>query len=72
VRFCAPLHSGIGITKNKNAIRQQALDQIFGNLKRSGSRNHKTKHSGSGDEHTEFHSGSNGLKSTMSGRLHAH
>jgi len=37
------------------------LDQIFGNLKRSGNGNHKTKHSGNGDEHTgelrEFHFG---------------
>ncbi|KVV14660.1 VWA domain-containing protein [Flavobacterium sp. TAB 87] len=54
--------SGIGITaKTERAIRQQALDQIFGNLKRSGSGNHKTKYSGSGDEHTgefrEFHFG---------------
>ena len=51
---------GIGITaKTERAIRQQALDNIFGNLKRSGSGNHKTKHSGNGDEHTgefrEFH-----------------
>ncbi|WP_367770418.1 VWA domain-containing protein [Flavobacterium sp. WC2421] len=54
--------SGLGITaKTERAIRQQALDQIFGNLKRSGSGNHKTKHSGNGDEHTgefrEFHFG---------------
>ena len=54
--------SGFGITaKTERAIRQQALDQIFGNLKRSGSGNHKTKHSGNGDEHTgefrEFHFG---------------
>jgi uncharacterized protein with von Willebrand factor type A (vWA) domain len=54
--------SGIGITaKTERAIRQQALDNIFGNLKRSGSGNHKTKHSGKGDEHTgefrEFHFG---------------
>ncbi len=53
---------GLGITaKTERAIRQQALDTIFGNLKRSGSGNHKTKHSGSGDEHTgefrEFHFG---------------
>jgi len=53
---------GFGITaKTERAIRQQALDQIFGNLKRSGSGNHKTKHSGNGDEHTgefrEFHFG---------------
>ena len=54
--------SGRGITaKTERAIRQQALDQIFGNLKRSGNGNHKTKHSGNGDEHTgelrEFHFG---------------
>lgn len=54
--------SGIGITaKTERAIRQQALDNIFGNIKRSGSGNHKTKHSGNGDEHTgefrEFHFG---------------
>jgi Ca-activated chloride channel family protein len=54
--------SGIGITaKTERAIRQQALDNIFGNLKRSGSGNHKTKHHGNGDEHTgefrEFHFG---------------
>lgn len=54
--------SGIGITaKTERAIRQQALDNIFGNLKRSGSGNHKTKHTGNGDEHTgefrEFHFG---------------
>jgi len=44
---------GLAITaKTERAIRQQALDQIFGNLKRSGSGNHKTKYSGNGDEHT--------------------
>jgi len=53
---------GLAITaKTERAIRQQALDQIFGNLKRSGSGNHKTKYSGSGDEYTgefrEFHFG---------------
>lgn len=53
---------GLAITaKTERAIRQQALDQIFGNLKRSGSGNHKTKYSGSSDEHTgefrEFHFG---------------
>jgi uncharacterized protein with von Willebrand factor type A (vWA) domain len=53
---------GLGITaKTERAIRQQALDQIFGNLKRSGSGNHETKHSGTGDEHTgelrEYHFG---------------
>ena len=54
--------SGIGITaKTERAIRQQALDNIFGNLKRSGTGNHKTNHHGNGDEHTgefrEFHFG---------------
>ncbi|MBF2707727.1 vWA domain-containing protein [Flavobacterium soyangense] len=54
--------SGIGITaKTERAIRQQALDNIFGNLKRSGTGNHKTEHVGNGDEHTgefrEFHFG---------------
>ena len=45
--------SGFGITaKTERAIRQQALDQIFGNLKKSGNGNHKTKYAGSGDEHT--------------------
>jgi len=45
---------GIGITsKTERAIRQHALDQIFGNLKRSGSSgNHKTKYAGNGDEQT--------------------
>ncbi len=54
--------SGTSITaKTERAIRQEALDQIFGNLKRSGNGNHKTKHSGNGDEHAgelrEFHFG---------------
>ncbi len=44
---------GLKITaKTERSIRQQALKQIFGNLKKSGSGNHKTKYSGSGDEHT--------------------
>ncbi|MFM7015599.1 MAG: hypothetical protein ACKOX3_04655, partial [Bacteroidota bacterium] len=49
---------GIGITaKTERIIRQQALDQIFGNLKKAGNGNHKTKHVGSGDEQTgEFRS----------------
>lgn len=38
--------------KMERIIRQQALDQIFGKLKRSGSGNHKTGKSGRGDEHT--------------------
>lgn len=45
--------SGTGITaKTERAIRQAALDQIFGNPKRSGNGNHKTKYSGNGDEQT--------------------
>ena len=45
--------TGTGITaKTERTIRQQALDTIFGNMKRSGNGNHKTKHSGNGDEHT--------------------
>ncbi|MGY8916586.1 MAG: hypothetical protein ACKVJF_16065, partial [Flavobacteriales bacterium] len=38
--------------KMERVIRQAALDQIFGKLKRSGSGNHKTGKSGRGDEHT--------------------
>ena len=42
---------GMSITaKTERSIRQRALDQIFGNLKRSGSGNHKTKYTGKGDE----------------------
>ena len=45
--------SGAAITeKTERAIRQRALDQIFGKLKKSGQGNHKSKHSGRGDEHT--------------------
>ena len=44
---------GLSITsKTERAIRQQALDQIFGNIKRSGQGNHKSKSPGIGDEHT--------------------
>ena len=44
---------GFGITaKTERAIRQNALDQIFGKIKKSASGNHKSKHSGTGDEHT--------------------
>jgi len=38
--------------KTERAIRQKALDQIFGKLKRSQSGNHKAKSIGQGDEHT--------------------
>lgn len=50
--------SGISITaKTERAIRQQALENIFGNLNKSGAGNHKTKASGLGDELTgEFRS----------------
>lgn len=55
-------NSGNVITgKTEKAIRQAALDTIFGNLQKSGSGNHKTKSSGNGDEHTgefrEYHFG---------------
>jgi len=43
----------ISITaKMERIIRQRALDQIFGKLKRSGAGNHRTGKSGHGDEHT--------------------
>ena len=38
--------------KTERAIRQRALEHIFGNIKRSGSGNHKSKSPGIGDEHT--------------------
>ncbi len=45
--------NGLKITaKTERAIRQRALNQIFGKLKRSGLGNHKTKNIGQGDEHT--------------------
>jgi len=55
-------NGGMAITaKTERAIRQQALNQIFGKIKRSGSGNHSTKYQGVGDEHTgefkEFHYG---------------
>ncbi len=44
---------GLAITaKTERAIRQQALNQIFGRLRKSRSGNHSTKHQGVGDEHT--------------------
>ncbi|MDC0176688.1 VWA domain-containing protein [Polaribacter sp.] len=39
-------------SKTERAIRQQALNTIFGKIKRSGAGNHKSKSSGIGDEHT--------------------
>jgi len=42
---------GLKLTaKAEQAIRQSALDQIFGKLKKTGKGNHKTKYTGSGDE----------------------
>ncbi len=38
--------------KTERAIRQQALNHIFGKIKRSGSGSHKSKSPGLGDEHT--------------------
>jgi len=38
--------------KTERAIRQRALDQIFGKLKKSAQGNHRSKHAGRGDEHT--------------------
>ena len=44
---------GTSITaKTERLIRQSALDQIFGKIKKSASGNHKTRSAGSGDEHT--------------------
>ncbi|MCG8575412.1 MAG: hypothetical protein MI810_11040 [Flavobacteriales bacterium] len=45
--------SGVAITaKTERAIRQHALEQIFGNLRKSGYGNHRTKHLGKGDDLT--------------------
>ncbi len=38
--------------KTEQAIRKNALDQIFGKLKKQGSGSHKSKLTGIGDEHT--------------------
>lgn len=44
---------GMAMTaKTERAIRQSALEQIFGKLKRSQSGNHSTKYTGTGDEQT--------------------
>lgn len=48
-----PEGNGFIITaKTEQVIRQKALDQIFGDLKKSGKGNHKTKYSGAGGEQT--------------------
>lgn len=51
-----------GITsKTEQLMRHRALKQIFGNMKKSGNGNHKTKYAGNDDEHTgefrEYHFG---------------
>lgn len=44
---------GLSITaKTERTIRQSALEQIFGKLKKSQAGNHSTKFTGQGDEHT--------------------
>ncbi len=58
----SPGEGALSITaKMERIIRQRALDQIFGKIKRSGSGNHRTGKSGAGDEHTgdfrEYHYG---------------
>ena len=46
-----PEGGGMVITeKTERAIRQSALEQIFGKLRKSGYGNHRTKHLGKGDE----------------------
>ncbi|RYG48105.1 MAG: VWA domain-containing protein [Chitinophagaceae bacterium] len=48
-----PEGMGLALTaKAEQAIRKQALEQIFGNLQKAGRGQHRTKHAGSGDEHT--------------------
>ena len=41
--------------KMERTLRQHALEQIFGSLKRSGAGNHSTNHSGAGDESSGDH-----------------
>lgn len=46
-----PDGGGLAITaKTEQAIRKSALDQIFGNIKKSAAGDHKTKSTGKGDE----------------------
>lgn len=48
-----PPGKGLMITaKTEQEIRQRALDQIFGDLRKSGKGNHKTKHTGAGMDKT--------------------
>ena len=65
---------GLAITaKTERAIRQQALNQIFGKLRKSKSGNHSTKRQGLGDEHTgefrNFNYGDNLEKISMTESL---
>lgn len=47
---------GLSITaKTEQAIRQNALEQIFGKLKKSSAGSHQTKFTGKGDEQTSDH-----------------
>ena len=50
--------NGLAITeKTELALRKKALEQIFGKLRKSGAGNHRTKHTGIGDEQAgEFRS----------------
>lgn len=44
-------NKGLAITeKTERALRKNALEQIFGRLKKSGVGNHRTKYTGAGDE----------------------
>ncbi len=57
-----PGDGSLSITaKMERIIRQRALEQIFGKIKRSGTGNHRTGKAGIGDEHTgdfrEYHYG---------------
>ncbi len=46
---------GMGITaKSEQHMRQRALDQLFGKMKKATRGNHKTKFTGNGDEATEM------------------
>ncbi|GAA0872107.1 VWA domain-containing protein [Gangjinia marincola] len=46
-------NGGMAITaKTEQEIRKRALEQIFGNMRKRGSGNHRTKHAGAGDEQT--------------------
>jgi Ca-activated chloride channel homolog len=48
-----PNGKGLSITaKTEQVIRQRALDQIFGDLRKSGRGDHKTKHTGAGMDKT--------------------